>query len=142
MQQTLTPPIVVSNFSGKYASNFLANTAVASALGLEAFAGQIVSNGVSLLTGTLDVNSFNIAPPPGKGTPSLNATLTTGSFSAAANGRFPLVLTIGPAAGQSPIQVPSINPVCYILDANTCLLLGLDPTAPGTGILELQNTGL
>ncbi len=142
MQQTLTPPIVVSNFSGKYASNFLANTAVASALGLEAFAGQIVSNGVSLLTGTVDVNSFNIAPAPGKGTPSLNATLTTGSFSAAANGRFPLMLTIGPAAGQPLIQVPSINPVCYILDANTCLLLGLDPTAPGTGILELQNTGL
>jgi hypothetical protein len=138
MQQTLTPPIVVSNFSGKYASNFLANTAQ----GFEAFAGQIISNGVSLLTGTLDVNSFNIAPPPGKGTPSLNATLTTGSFSAAANGRFPLVLTIGPAAGQPLIQVPSINPVCYVLDANTCLLLGIDPTAPGTGILELQNTGL
>jgi hypothetical protein len=136
MQQTLTS-IVFSNFSGKYASNFLANTA----LGLEAFAGQIISDGVSHLSGTLDVNSFNIAPPPLGA--SLSATLTpSSSFTAAANGRFPLMLFIAPAAGQPLIQVPSINPVCYILDANTCLLLGLDPTAPGTGILQLQNTGL
>jgi hypothetical protein len=145
MQQTLTLPISVSSFSGKYASNFLANIAVGSAQGLEAFAGQIVSNGVSLLTGTLDVNSFNIAPPPGKGTPSFNATLATGSFAVTpanpTNGRFSLALTIGSAAGQPPIQVPSINPVCYILDTKTCLLLG-DTNATGTGILQLQNTGL
>jgi hypothetical protein len=139
-QQTLPAPIVVSNFSGNYASNFLADTVQ----GFEAFAGQITSNGVSLVSGTVDVNSFKIAPPPGPGTPSLNATLT-GSFTAATDGRFPLfppALVIGPAAGQPLPQVTSINPVCYILDANTCLLLGLDATAPGTGILELQNTGL
>ena len=131
-QQTLTPPIVVSNFSGSYASNFLANIAT----GLEAFAGQINSNGVSMVTGAADVNSFTITGVP-PGTPSLDATLN-GSITAAANGRFPLALIIKPAAGP----VTSLNPVCYILDANTCLLLGLDAIAPGTGILELQNTGL
>ena len=143
MQQTLTPPVVVSNLSGNYASDFLANTAVGTALGLETLTGQITSDGISMLTGlgTLDVNSFSIVPP-GTGKPSLNASLTTGSFSAAANGRFPLILTIGSEAGQPVPSVTSINPVCYILDANSCLLLGLDSTAPGTGILELQNTGL
>jgi hypothetical protein len=129
--------------SGNYASDFLANTAVGTALGLETLTGQITSDGISMLTGlgTLDVNSFSIVPP-GTGKPSLNASLTTGSFSAAANGRFPLILTIGSEAGQPVPSVTSINPVCYILDANSCLLLGLDSTAPGTGILELQNTGL
>lgn len=138
MRQTLTPPIVVSNFNGAYASNFLANTA----LGLEAFAGQINSNGVSMVAGVANVNSFTIAPPA-TGKPSLNATLT-GSFTAPtapANGRFPLMLMIAPAAGQPLPQVTNINPICYFLDAKTCLLLGLDATAPGTGILELQ-TGL
>jgi hypothetical protein len=142
MQQTLMPPIVVSNFSGKYASNFLANTAQ----GFEAFAGQIISGGNALLTGTLDVNAF--IAPPGTG-PSFNATLATGSFAVTpanpTNGRFQLALTIAPAVTVPPQPVPpitSLNPVCYILDANTCLLLGLDPAAPGTGILQLQNTGL
>jgi hypothetical protein len=136
-QQTLTPPILVSNFIGAYASNFLANTAP----GLEAFAAQIDSNGVSTLSGAADVNSFNATTVPPLGTPSSNATLT-GSFTAATTGRFPLALIISPAAGQPLPQVTTINPVCYILDANTCLLLGLDATAPGTGILQLQNTGL
>jgi len=86
-------------------------------------------------------NSFNVAPPA-TGTPSLNATLATGSFTGPANGRFPLMLNIQPAAGQPVPQVQSINPVCYILDANTCLLLGLDKTAPGIGILQLQSPGI
>jgi hypothetical protein len=135
---TLTPPIAASAFDGKYASNFLATTS----MGVEAFAGQIGSDGVSLLSGTADVNSFNAsAPPLGAGTPSLNATLG-GSFTAGANGRFPLMLTITPAAGQPAPELSHINPVCYVLDASTCLLLGVDPTAPGIGILELQDTGL
>jgi len=145
MQQTLIPPIGVANFLGNYASSLLMNTTQ----GLETLTGQIISDGIANLaagtsgSGTLDVNSFNTTNvPPGK--PSLNATLATGSFTAdpSGNGRFPLKLNIQPAAGQPPLQVPSINPVCYILDANTCLLLGLEPTAPGTGILQLQRPGI
>jgi hypothetical protein len=137
-QQTLPTPIAVSAFSGKYASNFLANTSQ----GFEAFAAQIDSNGVSALSGAADVNSFNdSAPPVGAATPSSNAALS-GSFTAGTDGRFPLVLMITPAAGQPAPQFSTINPACYIVDASTCLLLGLDATVPGTGILELQNTGL
>jgi hypothetical protein len=137
-RQTLTPPIGASALHGTYASSFLAATP----MGLEAFAGQIDSDGVSQLSGTADVNSFNAsAPPLGAGTPSLNATLG-GSFTAGANGKFPLTLTITPAAGQPTPELGHLNPACYIVDGNTCLLLGLDPTAAGTGILELQDTGL
>jgi hypothetical protein len=66
----------------------------------------------------------------------------SGSYTAANDGRFPLTFTITPATGQPAPQVPTLNPACYIVDASTCLLLGLDATAPGTGILLLQNTGL
>ena len=138
-QQTLTAPIAVTAFSGDYASNFLATTS----LGEEAFAGQIVSNGVSALSGTADVNSFNNSTPApfGAGTASSNAVLS-GSFTAGTSGRFPLVLTIAPATGQPTPEFTTLGPACYIVDPNTCLLLGLDATAPGTGILEIQNTGL
>lgn len=136
--QTLTAPIAVSAFSGKYASNFLANTSQ----GFEAFAGQIDSDGASALSGTVDVNSFNNSTLPlGAGTPSSNATLS-GSFTAGSNGKFPLMLTIMPATGQPAPELTNINSACYIVDAKTCLLLGLDATAPGTGIFELQNIGL
>ena len=135
LQQTLSTPITNAGFIGKYASNFLASTA----LGSQNFAAQIISDGVSALSGTADVDSFNAAPPGG--TPSSNATLT-GSFTASPDGRFPFTLTMTPATGQPAPQVPTIGPACYIVDANTCLLLGLDATAPGTGILRLQNTGL
>jgi len=133
LQQTLPAP-VASSFSGSYASNFSANTA----LGLEAFAGQIISDGVVVISGSADVNSFNVSPPGG--TPSFGATLN-GSFTTGASGRFPLALTITAASGQPAPQLTTINPVCYIVDANTCLLLGLDAAAPGTGILQLGQTG-
>jgi hypothetical protein len=139
---TLVAP-TASNFSGKYAGNFLASTP----LGLEGFVGQVVPDGVSMLSGIVDVNSFNAATL--LGTPSTNAALS-GSFTAP-SGRFPLKLTITPATGQPLPEFTNINPVCYIVDAttigsatvaNTCLLLGTDANATGTGILELQNTGL
>jgi hypothetical protein len=141
---TLVAP-TASNFSGKYAGNFLGSTP----LGLEGFAGQVDSNGVSMLSGIVDVNSFNAAAPP-LGTPSSNAALS-GSFTAPSNGRFPFALKITPATGQPAPEFTNINPVCYIVDATTiggatfaktCLLLGTDANAAGTGILELQNTGL
>jgi hypothetical protein len=137
-QQTLSAPIAVTNFTSKYASNFLATTSQ----GSEAFAGQIISDGTSTLSGTVDVNSFNNSTPPfGAGTASSNAVLS-GSFTAGTSGRFPLALTITPATGQPTPEFTTLDPACYIVDPNTCLLLGLDATAPGTGILELQNTGL
>jgi hypothetical protein len=137
MQQTLAAPISPASFSGKYASNFSASTT----LGLEGFAAQIVSDGVSKLSGATDVNSLNTTVATPVGTPSVGAALT-GSFTAGTDGRFPLVLMITPAAGQPAPAFTTINPACYVVDASTCLLLGLDATAPGTGILRLQNTGL
>ena len=138
-QQALAAPISSTALSGNYASNFLANTP----LGLEGFAGQIVAGATSNLTGEqADVNSFTVGPPA-LGNPSANATLA-GSLTAGTNtnGRIQFSLTIAPASGQPTPEFTTLNPVCYILDANTCLLLGTDVTAPGTGILELQNTGL
>jgi len=137
LQQTLPTPISSSALGGKYASNFLASTP----LGSQNFAAQIISDGAATISGTADVDSFNATAIPPVGTPSFNAALT-GAFTASTNGRFPLMLTITPATGQPTPEFTSINPVCYIVDANTCLLLGLDATAPGTGILEFQNTGL
>jgi hypothetical protein len=143
---TLVAP-TASNFSGNYAGNFLASTP----LGLEGFAGQIDADGVDVLSGIVDVNSFNAAVAVHPGTPSPNAALSNSSFTAPNNGRFPLVLKITPATGQPLPEITNINPVCYIVDAttvggatiaNSCLLLGTDANATGTGILELQNTGL
>ena len=135
-QQTLSRPISASAFSGKYASQFMVTTTP----GSQVFSGQIISDGVSKISGTADVNSFTTTAPAA-GSPSPGATLS-GSYTAGSNGRFPLTFTITPATGQPAPQIPTLNPACYIFDANTCLLLGLDASAPGVGILQLQNTGL
>lgn len=137
LQQTLSAPVSASSFSGPYASNFVTYTA----LGSEIFAAQFVTDGVSAVSGLADVNSFNTTAAPPASTSSSNAALT-GSFTANTDGRFPLMLTLAPATGQPTPEIATLNPVCYLVDANTCLLLGLDSTAPGTGILILQNTGL
>lgn len=137
MQQTATTPINSGALNGAYASNFSASTV----LGSEVFGGQVASDGVSALTGTADVNSFTANTAPVKGTPSLGTTLG-GSYTAASNGRFPLMLTITPATGQPAPEITTLNPICYIVNANSCLLLGSDTTAPGTGVLQSQNTGL
>lgn len=136
-QQTLPPPISTSALSGNYASNFTAATT----LGSQRLIGRTISDAIAaVLSGSADVNSFTTTPPA-VGSPSFNATLS-GSYTAASDGRFPLTFTITPATGQPIPQILTLNPACYIVDANTCLLLGLDVTAPGVGILQLQNTGL
>lgn len=137
LPQTLPTPISASALQGAYAAEFAASTA----LGSQVFTGQILSDGVSGLNGTVDVNSFNATAALPVGTPSSGATLGA-SYTAAANGRFPLMLTITPASGQPPPEITPLDPACYIVNTNSCLLLGLDATAPGTGILQLQNTGL
>ena len=75
------------------------------------------------------------------GTPSPGAAFS-GSYSSASDGRFPITLTITPASGQPSPQITNLNLAVYLVDANTCVLLDLDATAPGTGMLLLQNTGL
>src|SRR5262249_34707128 len=119
-----------------YVSTFAATTA----LGSETLAGQLVSDGAATLAGSVDVTSFDVSAVP-PATPSTGAALA-GSFSAAGNGRFPLGLSLTPASAQPSPQITNVNRACYIVDANTCLLLGLDAAAPGTGILLRQNTGL
>jgi hypothetical protein len=133
--RTIGEPILASEFEGNYGSNFLATTST----GFEGFAAQVVSDGVSKVTGTADVNSLVTTPP--SATPSAGATLT-GSFTTATDGRFPLTLTLTPATGQPTPQITTINAVCYIAGTNSCLLLSLDAAAPGTALLELQQAGL
>ncbi len=138
LRQTLSTPISASSLSGSYASNFAASTAV----GTENFSGQIVSDGISALSGTAYVNSFNATAAPPAGTPSSGATLTGSAFTAGSSGRFPITLIFTPATGQPTPQITTIPAACYLVDANTCLLLGVNAIAPGTGVLLLQNTGL
>ena len=133
-QQTLSPPISASALTGNYAAQFSAATPS----GSQAFTGQIVSDGASTIDGTVDVNSFTSSPAPGASSPSPGATLSSGTFTSSANGRFPLTFTITPGTSQPAPQVPTLHPACYIVDASTCLLLNLDSAAPGTGILQLQ----
>jgi len=131
--QTLATPIPGSTFNGAYASNYVATTAN----GSQSFAGQITSDGVSGVAGTVDVNSFS----SNSSSPSSGAAVA-GMFTSADTGRFPLTFTLTPASGQPVPQIGTLDSVCYVLDANTCLLLGVDPAAPGIGILLLQHTGL
>lgn len=137
LPQTLSAPISSSALNGAYALNVNSSTAA----GSQTLSGQMVSDSVSALTGVVDVNSFNTTTIPEAATPSLTATLS-GTYIVGSNGRFPLALTISPTSGQPSPQITNLNPACYVVDANTCLLLGLDTTAPGIGILQLQNTGL
>jgi len=137
LPQTVSAPSATNNvlasvLSGNYAASFLADTPQ----GIEGFSGRIVSDGVSALSGTLDVNSLNVTANPLVATP-LAGSAVSGSYAVPANspGRFTLMLNIATPMPQA------INPVCYIVDENTCLLLGLDTAAPGVGVLQLQNLG-
>jgi hypothetical protein len=136
LQQT-SSTITAAAIHGKYGGEYSERTG----LGTETFGGQVILDGVSAVSGIVDVDSFNATATPPAGAPSLGATLS-GAFVANANGRFPMTFTIAPAAGQATPEFSTINAACYIMDANTCLLIGLDNTAPGTGILQIQKTGL
>jgi len=137
LPQTLAPPLTNAALNGNYVSNFSASTV----LGSQAFAGRFAADGVSTLTGLGDVNSFDATAPTPVATPSPGATFA-GTYSSSNDGRFPITLTVTPASGQPAPQITNLNMACYLVDANTCMLLGLDVTAPGTGMLLLQNTGL
>jgi hypothetical protein len=137
LQQTLSPPIASAALNGQYASSLNAGTVP----GSQAFAALVTADGVSMLTGTGDVNSFAATAAPPVGTPSLGAAFR-GTYLPANDGRFPITLTIAPASGQPSPQITSLTLACYLVDASTCMLLDLDATAPGTGMLLLQNAGL
>jgi hypothetical protein len=82
--------------------------------------------------GVLDVT-------PLSGTPTANQASNvglSGSYTVNSNGRFPLTLNIATLTPQT------IKTACYVVDSNSCLLLSLDATTPGVGILRLQNLGL
>jgi hypothetical protein len=136
LPQTVHTPVLASAFNGKYASNFLATTVKGATLdSLEAFAGQIVSDGISKLSGTVDVNSFDSTAAPPVATPSPNASLSGSSYTANSNGRFPLTLNIATTMPQAT------KAACYVVDNKSCLLIGLDVARPGLGILQLQSLG-
>jgi hypothetical protein len=137
LQQTLTNPLPNTAFRGNYASNFHASAAT----GSQNLAGLMSSDGASTTSGVADVNSFSTTSAPPAGTPSSGATLN-GSFTGRPDGRFPLTLSILPAAGQPTLEFTTVHSACYVVDATTCLLLGLDTTVPGTGMARIQNTGL
>jgi len=134
-QQTLSAPVPASAFNGNYGSSFLLTTP----LGIEGFAGQIISDGNAALSGAADLNTFVVSPPAG--TASVNATLL-GSFSAAGSGRFPLSFNMTAATGQPTPEIHRIDGVCYIVDGQSCLFLDIDAPAPAIGVLQLQQTGL
>lgn len=136
LQQT-SSAITAAAIHGKYGAGYSERTA----RGTETFGGQVILDGISAVSGIADINSFGATATPPAGAPSLGATLT-GAFVANANGRFPMTFMIAPAAGQPTPESSTINAACYIMDANTCLLLGLDNTASGSGILQIQKTGL
>jgi hypothetical protein len=136
LQQT-SSAITAAAIHGKYGAEYSERTA----RGTETFGGQVTLDGVSAVSGIADVNSFNATATPPAGTPSFGTTLT-GAFVASANGRFPMTFAIAPATGQPTPEFSTINAACYVMDANTCLLIGLDNPAPGSGILQIQKTGL
>jgi hypothetical protein len=107
-----------STFKGNYAFNFSSSNAS----GLEDFVGQLSSDGVSVLTGSGDINQPGDAPTPG--------VSLAGSFVAASNGRFTGTLSIGSAA--------RLNQVFYVLSSSTVLLAEMDAGNQATGLLQLQ----
>jgi len=137
LPQTLTQPITSAALNGSYAASLSSSTAS----GSQVLAGLIAADASFALTGTADVNSFNATAVPPSATPSTGAGLN-GTYTSTSNGRFPMLLTISPGSGQPSPQASNLNLACYLVDANTCMLLDLDATTPGAGSLILQNNGL
>ena len=133
LQQT-----AASSFSGSYSTNFTATVNYpGTTTGFETFAGSVSTKSSPNLTGTLDVDAFDNDLSSVVTSPA--SPLAGSRFTAGGNGRFSLSLTFTPASTVPPGSdiFTTLNPVCYLLDANTCLLLGTDSAAPGTGIMQV-----
>jgi len=116
-------------FSGNYGMNF---DSIIPNSGEEDPVGQVVSDGVSAISGNSDVNihyfSLSGTAPP----PVLSGNVsTTGSFSANSSGRYTGSLNVGPPG--------SLNEVFYVINSSTVLLLESDSNGEATGIFQLQN---
>jgi predicted small lipoprotein YifL len=111
--------VTASTFMGNYAWNFDAATVG----GEEDSVGQVVSDGVSALTGTVNTDqpsSLTLA----------TADTLTGAFTASSNGRFGGIMTTNTTG--------TIQGVFYVLGCAQELFLEVDPLTQGTGLLQLQ----
>jgi hypothetical protein len=115
--------ISASTLSGNYAMDLTG----ASEGGEQDIAGQVVADGSSTFTGTVDVNGGGGAPNPGVG--------LTGNFTANITGRFTGTFSL--ALGLSSTQ--TLHEVFYVAGPNTTLAVEMDSNGQTGGILSLQN---
>jgi hypothetical protein len=124
-----TSGISAATFKGNYSGNFQG----AIKNGEQDVVGQVVSDGASSLTGTVDVNQFVIAGTEATSTLTPDDALT-GGFMANSNGRFTGTLD-GNATG-------TLNEIFYVVNSSTALFIETDAIAatsgPATGLLQLQ----
>ena len=130
MAQAFTGSATASLLSGNYAAQIQSVGAINVPGGVGSsydFQGRIHADGVSALTGVVDLDQFDEASHL-FWTQTPDATMT-GRFTANSSGRFTGSFSIPPlgTAGQ----------ILYVVDGNTVLTLGTDKT-PSTGILQLQ----
>jgi hypothetical protein len=120
--------ISAATFSGRYAAQFDAAPAVGGpSFTQEDLDGQIVADGVSTFSGSVDINQFTVTPLSSKLFPN---TSVTGTFSANPDGRF---------TGTFISSVTStLNLVYYVASGANVLFIGLDSTQVTAGTMQSQ----
>jgi hypothetical protein len=123
LPQTASGSITAATLGGNYALNFTGPIEG----GEEDVDGQIISDGVSNLSGTVDVN--------GGPTTGLGGIAVAGTYAQNANGRFtgPLQLMLSSTSTQT------LQNSYYIVDADTVLFIETDANGQVSGIMQLQN---
>jgi hypothetical protein len=119
--------INAGTFSGNYAMNL---TGVVVGSPEEDAGGQVTSDGISLLSGTADVNGGTASDAGG--------ILLTGGFTSNANGRFTGHLNLD----LTSTDTQSFQEIFYILDNNTVLFIENDANGQTSGIMQSQNLTL
>ena len=120
--QSQASAITAATFKGSYAG--LLDLQPAS--GENDSEAEVSSDGVSVLTGTADLNSSGAPAPLASGTG------LTGSFTANSNGRFTGSLTL------ATTPATNLSGMFYVVNGSTVLFTDLDTSNPGTGQLQLQ----
>ena len=120
--QSQASAITAATFKGSYAG--LLDLQPAS--GENDSEAEVSSDGVSVLTGTADLNSSGAPAPLASGTG------LTGSFTANSNGRFTGSLTL------ATTPATNLSEMFYVVNGSTVLFTDLDTSNPGTGQLQLQ----
>ncbi len=87
---------------------------------------EVTSDGVSALSGTMDLNDFKAAAPLESN------TALTGSFTANSNGRFTGSFSL------STTPVTNLTDIFYVANSSTVLFIDIDAASPGSGQLQLQ----